>query len=598
MTLTELEFELLVALAEPRSGSDAPARPSVEELAAACSMPLEPAQACYERLCSEGLVEESALTADGLAALEPYRVDNAVIMAAGPSSRLAPISYERPKALMKARGEVLIERQIEQLYEAGITDVTVVVGYMKEQLFYLEDKLGVRIKVNEAFADRNNHASLMAVRERLGNTYICSSDNYFTENVFRRYEYRAYYAATHLEGRTSEYCARLDETGRIVGIDSGGEDADVLMGHAYFDRSFSHAFVDVLKCVYDDLSTAPKLWDDIFADHAAELPLYARFYRPGVIHEFDTLDDLRSFDPDFLDNVDSAIMENICATLGCGRADISGIVPIKQGLTNLSCKFEVGGKPYVYRHPGPGTDAIISRESETYSQQVAAELGIDKSFIYEDPEQGWKISRFIEVTEPFDFHNVDHMRRAMAMARTLHRSGAKSAWAFDIHEDTKKQMALLGDRQRIMFADFDELYALAERLNEVVVRGSGEPVLCHNDFYDPNFLIEGDDMHLIDWEYSGMSDFMSDIGVFICCADHTYEEALRVLETYFERELTDEELLHCLASISVISFHWFIWALYEDTHGQPVGELLYLWYKYTKFYGQKALELQERLESK
>ena len=154
----------------------------------------------------------------------------------------------------------------------------------------------------------------------------------------------------------------------------------------------------------------------------------------------------------------------------------------------------MGGKPYVYRHPGPGTDAIISRESETYSQQVAAELGIDKSFIYEDPEQGWKISRFIEVTKPFDFHNVDHMRRAMAMARTLHRSGAKSAWAFDIHEDTKKQMALLGDRQRIMFADFDELYALAERLNEVVVRGSGEPVLCHNDFYDPNFLIEGDDM--------------------------------------------------------------------------------------------------------
>ena len=41
-------------------------------------------------------------------------------MAAGLSSRFAPISYEKPKGLLKVRGEVLIERQIEQLKAAGI----------------------------------------------------------------------------------------------------------------------------------------------------------------------------------------------------------------------------------------------------------------------------------------------------------------------------------------------------------------------------------------------------------------------------------------------------------------------------------------------
>ena len=44
-----------------------------------------------------------------------YRVENAVIMAAGLSSRFAPISYEKPKALICVRGEILIERQIRQL---------------------------------------------------------------------------------------------------------------------------------------------------------------------------------------------------------------------------------------------------------------------------------------------------------------------------------------------------------------------------------------------------------------------------------------------------------------------------------------------------
>lgn len=43
------------------------------------------------------------------------KVKNAVIMAAGTSSRFAPLSYEKPKALIRVKGEVLIERQIMQL---------------------------------------------------------------------------------------------------------------------------------------------------------------------------------------------------------------------------------------------------------------------------------------------------------------------------------------------------------------------------------------------------------------------------------------------------------------------------------------------------
>lgn len=92
-------------------------------------------------LVSSGFVAANQLTAAGTEALAPYKVDNAIIMAAGLSSRLAPISYEKPKGLLKARGEVLIERQIKQLQDAGITDITVVIGYKKEQFFYLETSL-------------------------------------------------------------------------------------------------------------------------------------------------------------------------------------------------------------------------------------------------------------------------------------------------------------------------------------------------------------------------------------------------------------------------------------------------------------------------
>ena len=40
----------------------------------------------------------------------------------------------------------------------------------------------------------------MLVREILGNTYICSSDNYFEENPFESHVWKAYYSAEYAEG--------------------------------------------------------------------------------------------------------------------------------------------------------------------------------------------------------------------------------------------------------------------------------------------------------------------------------------------------------------------------------------------------------------
>ena len=56
-------------------------------------------------------------------ALKPYRVDNAIIMAAGYSARCMPLSNVMPKGLFKVKGEVLIEREIQQLLEAGISEI-------------------------------------------------------------------------------------------------------------------------------------------------------------------------------------------------------------------------------------------------------------------------------------------------------------------------------------------------------------------------------------------------------------------------------------------------------------------------------------------
>ena len=110
---------------------------------------------------------------------------NVIILAAGKSTRFAPFTYEKPKGLFRVKGEILIERQIEQLIEAGIVDIYVVVGYMKEKFFYLESKYpGVHLVVNNTFAKKGNLYSLFVAGDYLADTYVCRADHYFTTNPF------------------------------------------------------------------------------------------------------------------------------------------------------------------------------------------------------------------------------------------------------------------------------------------------------------------------------------------------------------------------------------------------------------------------------
>ena len=121
--------------------------------------------------------------------IQQHKVTNAIILAAGKSKRFKPISDYCPKGLSIVKGEVLVERQIKQLQAVGINDITLVVGYKKEMFFYLADKYDVKIVVNDYYDTQDNVSSLRLVLDQLDNTYICSVDNYYPENLFNNYEY-------------------------------------------------------------------------------------------------------------------------------------------------------------------------------------------------------------------------------------------------------------------------------------------------------------------------------------------------------------------------------------------------------------------------
>lgn len=282
------------------------------------------------------------------------RVDNAVIMAAGTASRFLPLSIEKPKGLLTVRGEVLIERQIRQLKSAGIDDITVVVGYKSELFSYLKDKFNVKLIHNPCFSTKNNIESLYLARNELKNTYICSSDNYFSENVFENTVDGSYYSAIYVKEKTNEWYMLPDENGNIKGVEKFGEDGPIMLGHVFFDEEFSRAFRELIVKHHEIGDYDNNLWEDLFVDNIASLPpMHIREYDASIIHEFDSLDELRAFDSKYLEDSGSRIMRNICNRLGCREAEVGDFSLIHYDVNDAGTakfSFHVADKSYIYEY--------------------------------------------------------------------------------------------------------------------------------------------------------------------------------------------------------------------------------------------------------
>lgn len=83
----------------------------------------------------------------------------AIILAAGEGKRLRPLTANAPKSMVNIWGKSLLLRQLEQLKKCGVSDITIVTGYCKDQI----QKIGVKTVFNEEYDSTNMVFSLSKV---------------------------------------------------------------------------------------------------------------------------------------------------------------------------------------------------------------------------------------------------------------------------------------------------------------------------------------------------------------------------------------------------------------------------------------------------
>ncbi|MCC8089524.1 MAG: NTP transferase domain-containing protein [Rikenellaceae bacterium] len=500
---------------------------------------------------------------------------NAIILAAGKSNRFAPFTYERPKGLFRVKGEILIERQIEQLTEAGIQDIYIVVGYMKEKFFYLEQKYGVKLIVNNEFGKKGNLYSLYVAREHLSDTFICCADHYFINNPFlyENVDNCSYRACAYQTGKFRGFSVEYSDAHVITSIKIDGADSLAMVGHAYMNERCSSVFRGLMEKEINDFGVSSMFWEEFYAKHIGQITLYMKNFKPGDILEFNSIEDLREFDSEFLMNVDSDIITNICSTLHCVPNDVINIAVINAGLTNVSFSFECCGSKYVYRHPGGTAGNLIDRQAELFMQMTAKKNGIDKSVITMDLS-GWKLSYYVHNAKNCDFEKYDEqLKIGMKYLHMLHAvKPDDTIKVFDDVSEGKRLMAIASATKGNLAHEFADLIEKVDRLYPLVkadaTRLGYDLVPCHNDTYEPNYLYDDSgEIYLIDWEYAGLNYAANDIACILCRYDWTDEQIERYLRFYVGRELTKDEHRYYMAFIPISAFYWFCWGLYKGSVG-------------------------------
>jgi thiamine kinase-like enzyme len=227
-------------------------------------------------------------------------------------------------------------------------------------------------------------------------------------------------------------------------------------------------------------------------------------------------------------------------------------------------------------------------------QSQANDARVDTTLVAMSVSEGWKIARYIN-NRGFDYKNVSDIVRGIRLIHKLHDAPVKVRYEFDVKRKWESIRDLTPDDQYgENYPDFPDFTEIRERVYKLYefAKADGIPMcLTQGDSRDENFLINEDEIHLIDWEYGGYGDPGIDIGSYICGGQHTLEEVDRILYIYCGGTPDLKQTRHFYAYIAITAWFFMHRAMLKQSKGQRVGILKEQWYHYAKDFSIISLPL-------
>ena len=549
------------------------------------------------KLTDEGFLSTNrSLTEKSENLFSENKPKNAIILAAGYGMRMVPINLESPKGLLKIHDETLIERIIKQLHEASIKEIYVVVGFMKETYEFLIDEYNVNLICNSEYSMKNNLHSLFLAKEHISNTYIIPCDIWCKNNLFGQDELLSWYMTSDAFDENSEVI--VNKKKEIIRSPKSAS-RKRMVGIAYINKSDSETLVSRLSEL-----DANNNFDGCFWEEAAfinnKMMFNANVIKNDEITEINTYEQLRDFSPENK-LLKSAALDTIAETLGVKTEDIKDITVMKKGMTNRSFIFTCNGSRYIMRIPGEGTDMLIDRRHEYDVYEVLKGKDVCDYNVYLNPENGYKITKYIENSSVCDPLCQEDLEKCMKKLVSFHNLHLKVNHSFEIFKQIDFYESLWNGKESV-YRDYKTTKENVLSLRAFIDSQKNDMTLTHIDAVPDNFLIykdydENEKISLIDWEYAGMQDPHVDIAMFCIYALYDKEQIDNLIETYFKVsgiKLDENTRTKIYCYVAACGLLWSNWCEYKSALGVEFGEYSLRQYRYAKdFYRIAAARIGE-----
>ena len=237
------------------------------------------------------------------------------------------------------------------------------------------------------------------------------------------------------------------------------------------------------------------------------------------------------------------------------------ITPLSGGLTNSNFKVEVDGIPYFVRVPGESTELLaVNRENEYHNSKAAFEAGVGPKVLYHLPEYSVMVLEFLNGrTMSKDSLNEAGMPTRMAQAIKKLNQGPRFLLDFNMFRLTEYYLHICKERDIKIPDGYSERISTIAQIEKAMSVNPLPTVPCNNDLLAENYIDDGKQLWLIDYEYSGNNDPTFELGN--TCQEMQFNDAQinEVCSAYFG-EATPDKIARMKLNMIMSDVGWGLWA--------------------------------------
>jgi len=253
-----------------------------------------------------------------------------------------------------------------------------------------------------------------------------------------------------------------------------------------------------------------------------------------------------------------SIIEEVVTKIPHWMGKNVSITALSGGLTNSNFKVEVDGTSYFVRVPGASTELLaVNRD---HNSKAAFEAGVGPKVLYHLPEYSVMVLEFINgKTMSKDLLNESGMPTRMARAIKKLNAGPRFLMDFNMFRLMEYYLSSCKEHEiKIPDGYHDRMPTVAQIEKAMSVRPL-PTVPCNNDLLAENYIDDGRQLWLIDYEYSGNNDPTFELGNTCQEMQFNDDQIKEVCAAYFGKA-TAGRIARMKLNMIMSDVGWGLWA--------------------------------------